>query len=277
MDRLRLNRDGGVMSMFLHRSGMMAGLDPLTVAYAAASGATSLAGIDAIIRYARAESLLNNIRLYPMKSAQNAGTGTTVYGIGSLTANNMTLVNGPTWGAGGLAFVAASSQYGSIDDFLPGGNLTIFDRFTIDLPQTNDSCIVRQGEGTDRSFSVLTNTSSGGRIALSRSSDGGFTNFEAYLGDDNLFDNIDVTAVFEWIEGGGRNLYANKTAVSLSLAAGSAQTSRYNSTAPIGMMARGLGGTLTNFLSGTKTATVFCTASLTTTQRETLTDMINAL
>jgi len=250
-------------------------LDPLTVAYAAASGATSLAGIDAIIRYARAESLLSNIRLYPMKSAQNAGTGTTVYGIGSLTANNMTLINGPTWGAGGLAFVAASSQYGTIADFLPGGNLTIFDRFTIDLPQTNDSCIIRQGVGTDRSFSVLTNAS--GNINMTRSQNGTSSDWEVYLGNDNLFDNTDLTGVFQWIEGGGRNLYANKTAVSLSLAAGSPKTSRFNSTSVVSIMASDVSGTGVGFLSGTQTATAFCTASLTATQRETLTDMINAL
>lgn len=253
----------------------MTGLDPLVSAFKADSGATDVAGIDALIKYVRGQGLINNFVIYPMKSAQNAGSGSTVYSVGGLTTNDMTLVNAPTWGATGITF-NGTNQYASIADFLPGGNLTILDRFTINTPQNNDDCIVRQGEGTDRSFTVLTNATLGGSLGMGRSSDGTLANLEQYLANDALFDNVNVTAVFEWIEGASRNLYADKTAVSISLVAGSV-TSRFNSTAPIGLMARGIGGTLAGFLSGLQTAAAFSTATLTTTQRETITDLINAL
>ena len=256
--------------------GAAAGFDPAVTAFATESGATDLTGLNDLVVYLKEQSLYDNFVIYPMKSAQNAGSGATVYSLGGLTTNDITLVNSPTWGSTGITF-NGTTQYGSIADFLPGGNLTIFDRFTIDTPQDNDDCIVRQGEGTDRSFSALTNLSGTGSINVMRSSDGTLANLEQYVGDDTLFDNTDVTMVCEWIEGGGRNLYSNKTAVSLSLVAGSAQTSMFNSSSPISLMVRGIGGTLTGFLSGLQTAPAFCTAALTTTQRETITDLINAL
>jgi hypothetical protein len=48
---------------------------------------------------------------WPLRSAQNAGTGSTAYSLGGLGTYNGTLVNGPTWGADGLSFAKTSSQY----------------------------------------------------------------------------------------------------------------------------------------------------------------------
>ena len=47
---------------------------------------------------------------WPLRSSQNAGTGTTAYSLGGLGAFNGTLVNGPTWGTNGITFASASSQ-----------------------------------------------------------------------------------------------------------------------------------------------------------------------
>jgi hypothetical protein len=47
---------------------------------------------------------------WPLRSSQNAGTGTTAYSLGGLGTFNGTLVNGPTWGADGLLLTSASSQ-----------------------------------------------------------------------------------------------------------------------------------------------------------------------
>lgn len=51
---------------------------------------------------------------WTLRSAQNAGTGTTVYSFGGLSQLNGTATNGPSWGVNGMAFVAGSSQYVSI-------------------------------------------------------------------------------------------------------------------------------------------------------------------
>ena len=89
--------------------------DSDVLAFAAASGAKSIPDLNKIedlVTYLKAQGLWNYARFYPMKSAQNAGTGSTVYGLGGLTSNNMTLVNSPTWGSGGVTF-DGSTQYGT--------------------------------------------------------------------------------------------------------------------------------------------------------------------
>jgi hypothetical protein len=256
------------MSLFLHRSGMLAGLDPLTVAYAAASGATSLAGIDAIIRYARAESLLSNIRLYPMKSAQNAGTGTTVYGIGSLTANNMTLINGPTWGAGGLAFVAASSHDGEILDFLGAGDVTVFDR----VAMTNTSPTATQSlhlqwnpTGDQRSWwTRIEGATAGDPFALFISATGKAAGTGTVTTTGNHLTTSSVVYVSKFTATGVASIWKDKALISSSTIA----SGRYNSNANI---------IFSNAGDPVRTCCAVITGDLTTTQRETLTDLINAL
>ena len=46
---------------------------------------------------------------WPLRSSQNAGTGTTAYSLGGLGSFNGTLTNGPTWGTDGVNFVSASN------------------------------------------------------------------------------------------------------------------------------------------------------------------------
>lgn len=41
---------------------------------------------------------------WPLRSSQNAGTGTTAYSLGGLGTFNGTLTNGPTWGSAGILF-----------------------------------------------------------------------------------------------------------------------------------------------------------------------------
>src|SRR6056297_2999065 len=70
-------------------------IEPEVQAFAAESGATDLTGLNTLTRYLKQEGLYDNFVIYPMKSAQNAGSGATVYGLGGLNTNDMTLVNSP--------------------------------------------------------------------------------------------------------------------------------------------------------------------------------------
>jgi hypothetical protein len=54
--------------------------------------------------------LWNSMVCWPLRSTQNAGTGTTAYSLGGLGAFNGTLVNGPTWGVDGIAFTDTTQQ-----------------------------------------------------------------------------------------------------------------------------------------------------------------------
>jgi hypothetical protein len=62
---------------------------------------------------------------WPLRSSQNAGTGSTAYSLGGLGTYNGTLVNGPTWGADGISFggntqrIEYSPQFAV--DFTEGG------------------------------------------------------------------------------------------------------------------------------------------------------------
>jgi hypothetical protein len=54
--------------------------------------------------------LWDSMVCWPLRSAQNAGTGSTAYSLGGLGTYNGTLINGPTWGVDGVTFASASSQ-----------------------------------------------------------------------------------------------------------------------------------------------------------------------
>ena len=86
-------------------------LDADAAAFAAASGATDVAALSEFVKGVKALGLWNSMVCWPLRSSQNAGTGTTAYSLGGLGTYNGTLVNGPVWGADGITFTKASSHY----------------------------------------------------------------------------------------------------------------------------------------------------------------------
>jgi hypothetical protein len=100
--------------MFAARNMMFAGIDADMAAFIAASGATDTAGIAALVAYLKAENLWTSTRFFPFKSAQNAGSGSTVYGLGGLSAANLTATGSPTWGAGGIALTGTQWLQGAL-------------------------------------------------------------------------------------------------------------------------------------------------------------------
>lgn len=69
--------------------------------------------------------LYNNMACWPLRSAQNAGTGSTAYSLGGLGAYNGILGNSPTWGVDGITFSPTNSCL-RFEYFLPTGSHTIF-------------------------------------------------------------------------------------------------------------------------------------------------------
>jgi hypothetical protein len=82
--------------------------DPDALAYVQASGATDIDNINTFVVGIKALGLWNSMVCWPLRSTQNAGTGSTAYSLGGLGTYNGTLVNGPTWGADGV--VAATNN-----------------------------------------------------------------------------------------------------------------------------------------------------------------------
>jgi hypothetical protein len=78
------------------------GYDADATAFAAASGATDVAALSAFVKGVKELGLWNSMVCWPLRSSQNAGTGTTAYSLGGLGTFNGTLANGPTWGSDGI-------------------------------------------------------------------------------------------------------------------------------------------------------------------------------
>ena len=85
-------------------------LDADAAAFAAASGATDVAALSEFVKGVKALGLWNSMVCWPLRSSQNAGTGTTAYSLGGLGTFNGTLTNGPSWGADGITFDGANDH-----------------------------------------------------------------------------------------------------------------------------------------------------------------------
>jgi hypothetical protein len=85
------------------------GYDADATAFAAASGATDVSNLSAFVKGVKELGLWSNMVCWPLRSSQNAGTGTTAFSLGGLGTYNGTLTNGPTWGVDGIEFATSSS------------------------------------------------------------------------------------------------------------------------------------------------------------------------
>jgi len=68
------------------------------------SGATDTTGLNAFVIGIKNLGLWNSMVIWPLRSTQNTGTGTTAYSLGGLGTYNGTLVNGPAWDVDGITF-----------------------------------------------------------------------------------------------------------------------------------------------------------------------------
>jgi hypothetical protein len=84
--------------------------DPDARAFVQTSGATDRAALNFFVKGIKRLGLWDDMVCWPLRSAQNAGTGSTAYSLGGLGTYNGTLVNGPTWGADGIAFTTSSQE-----------------------------------------------------------------------------------------------------------------------------------------------------------------------
>jgi hypothetical protein len=259
----------------------LSGIDPDVAAFAARSGATDTTRLSAYAQGIKALGLWSNHASWPQKSAQNAGTGSTVFMLGGVNAGNGTLVNSPAWGANGIAYVTASSQYMSIPNFLGSETITVFARITqASAAPTSIQCIISQWNAglVQRSWDLRQSGDvAGDPYDILRSADGGVVNIESYRSALSLGSTTDRTLVAQWTAGGARGFWINKSSESLALASGVAQTSRLSSTSPITFAAQVNTATVVNACSLTGSIAAIITGTITDAQREAITDLINAL
>lgn len=77
--------------------------------FIATSGATDIVAINDFVLGVKTLGLWNSMVCWPLRSSQNAGTGTTAYSLGGLGTFNGTLVGPPIWGVDGVTFATSSS------------------------------------------------------------------------------------------------------------------------------------------------------------------------
>lgn len=99
----------------------LAAFDPDALAYFTTAGITDNTAktqIDDFVVGIKNLGLWSSMVSWPLRSTQNAGTGTTAYSLGGLGAYNGTLVGSPSWGTEGIALssltsISASAPYGT--------------------------------------------------------------------------------------------------------------------------------------------------------------------
>jgi hypothetical protein len=88
--------------MILSFPFIAASFDADARAFINTSGATARAELNHFVKGIKKLGLYSSMVCWPLRSSQNAGTGSTAYSLGGLGTYNGTLVNGPTWGADGV-------------------------------------------------------------------------------------------------------------------------------------------------------------------------------
>jgi hypothetical protein len=142
---------GGV---FRHTSGSVFWVeepDPDAATFIAASGATDVWNIQKFVQGVKTLGLWDDMVCWPLRSAQNAGTGTTAYSLGGLGAFNGTLVNGPTWSADGIDF-DGSNDHITFNNPLKSATLAAYSLFAVfDSDQTINRGVIGGGGSTANS------------------------------------------------------------------------------------------------------------------------------
>lgn len=147
------------------------------------SGATDRAAINFFVKQIKNLGLWSSMVCWPLRSAQNAGTGSTAYSLGGFGTYNGTLVNGPTWGGDGIDTSPSNAYIEIPQNFLNGAN-----------------SIVGQ---TGSMLGVFSNFSTNFGIISNRGSSGNFWNLGTRNATDQIFSTSNVT--------GGLNQIVTKT------------------------------------------------------------------
>jgi hypothetical protein len=185
--------------------------DPDAAAYVTTAGvtdATAKTQINDFVKGIKNLGLWSNIISWPLRSAQNAGTGTTAYSLGGLITKNGTLTNGPTWGTDGINFDGAN-DYINVP-FTEKSGYTSHNFGTIaSLTSVADTRIAVQGGGPWVGIKGATGL-------LTVSDDGADTSLGAYTLNDFFGANYDKTGGSYKAYRAGNLIGTTSTAVTLS-------------------------------------------------------------
>jgi hypothetical protein len=158
--------------------------------------------------------LWNNMVCWPLRSAQNAGTGTTAYSLGGAGTFNGTLTNGPTWGTDGITF-------DGINDYIQttlnpaNGNISLAFCATAVFPIVGkDMFAVSSDDITNRKICLNWTSAASGLVRLDANRGGTFTDNIIRINDTNT-----ASRVFCQASHDGSNFYVQKDAAAIQSSA----------------------------------------------------------
>ena len=185
--------------------------------YFTTAGVTSTAGRQQISRFVtgiKDLGLYNNMVCWPLRSSQNAGTGTTAYSLGGLGTYNGTLTNGPTWGANGITFDGTN-------DFIQttlnpaNGDISMAFCATAVFPIVGkDMFVMSSDDITNRKIALNWTSAATGLVRLDANKGGTYTDNIIRINSTNT-----ASRVFCQASHDGANFYAQKDATSIQSSA----------------------------------------------------------
>jgi hypothetical protein len=183
---------------------------------AGVTDATAKSQINAFVKGVKNLGLYNNMVCWPLRSSQNAGTGTTAYSLGGFGTFNGTLSSplGPTWGTNGITF-------DGINDYIQttlnpaDGNISIAFCATAVFPIVGkDMFVVSSDNITNRKISLNWTSAATGLVRLDANKGGTFTDNIIRINSTNT-----ASRVFCQASHDGSNFYAQKDATSIQSSA----------------------------------------------------------
>ena len=170
-----------------------------------------------------------------------------------------------------------TTQCGAISDFLDAETITIFVRRSGTLGGVTTFMASQLGGTNLRSWGLSSADVDTSKISVRRSSDGTTANQEIYDGATGGITTADRCYVASWVNGGSRLAFRNNTSETLTIRGVTSVSSRVNSNSEIMLNSAGTSASPGSFMGGTYINYTIIRGTLTTTQREAITNFINAL
>ena len=195
----------------------VSGYDADAAAYfdrAGVTDATAKGQINAFVKGLKDLSLYNSIISWPLRSSQNAGTGTTAYSLGGLGSFNGTLVGGSTWGTSGIVLDGTSGAI-TTNYIQPDGNASFSFVGKMSVPVTSGNIVYSMDNLTNRKVNLFFSEVFSQKNVFEGNVSGVFTNRITINNTDNQ-DFLCVQASHD-----GTNFYAQANANTIQSTAGS--------------------------------------------------------
>lgn len=156
-------------------------------AFFATAGVTNTAGRQQISRFVTGVKdlgLWSSMVCWPLRSSQNAGTGTTAYSLGGAGTFNGTLTNGPTWSTDGVVFDGVNDYI--MTSFSLANGPASFGFASKATAITGNHAVLSQDNLTNRKMNLYHTTAASNKVRFEANLNGAMGNRIDLNGTDSL-------------------------------------------------------------------------------------------